>query len=326
MTIALGVSGHNGAMPARSPVRSPPDLPRWPGAAGVMARSSQENFPVASRLLPAALRAHLLAIYGFARLTDELGDELRGDRLAALDWLEADLDRAYAGMPTHPLMVRLSATLAARELPREPFVRLIEANRVDQRVSRYETFEQLLDYCALSANPVGELVLGVLGLATAERVALSDSICSGLQLAEHWQDVGEDLSRGRIYLPTQDMRRFGLAERDLGANHADSRVRELMALEVARARELLARGVPLLETLPVRAMLAVAGFISGGFAALEAITRADYDVLGAAPRASRPRRLLTFSGLALSELGEKWRQQRGSAGSRGASRVSDGSR
>ncbi len=136
-----------------------------------MARSRAENFPVASRLLPPELRSHLLAIYGFARLTDQLGDELAADRLAALDWLEGELDRAYAGTATHPLMVRLGETLASCPLPRAPFARLIEANRVDQRVSRYERFEDLLGYCALSANPVGELVLGVFGVATPERVA-----------------------------------------------------------------------------------------------------------------------------------------------------------
>jgi len=163
-----------------------------------MARAENENFPVASRLLARRTRSHLLAVYGFARLVDELGDSLAGDRLAALDWLERELDRAYRGEAEHPLLKRLQPTLRACSLPRGPFVRLIEANRVDQRVSRYETWEQLRRYCELSANPVGELVLGVFGQATPARVALSDSICTALQLAEHCQDVVEDRDRGRV--------------------------------------------------------------------------------------------------------------------------------
>jgi squalene synthase HpnC len=200
--------------------------------------------------------------------------------------------------------VRLLATVRVCKLPREPFARLIEANRFDQRVNRYESFDQLLAYCALSANPVGELVLGVLGLASTERVALSDCVCSALQLAEHWQDVGEDLRRGRIYLPAEDMRSFGVAERDLQAIRAGVGLRELMAFEVGRARELLTEGLPLLRTLHGRPMLAVAGFISGGHAALQAIEGADYEVLARTPSASRPRRVLAFSELLLAR---RWR-------------------
>jgi squalene synthase HpnC len=166
-----------------------------------MARAAGENFPVASLLLPRRARAHLLAIYGFARLTDELGDAAPGDRPAALDELEADLDRAFEGRAEHPLLVRLQRTVRECDLPRDPFARLIEANRVDQRVSRYETWEQLRAYCALSADPVGELVLRVLGAATPARIALSDSICTALQLTEHCQDVAEDQAAGRVYLP-----------------------------------------------------------------------------------------------------------------------------
>lgn len=250
-----------------------------------MARSRAENFPVASRLLPPELRSHLLAIYGFARLTDQLGDELAADRLAALDWLEGELDRAYAGTATHPLMVRLGETLASCPLPRAPFARLIEANRVDQRVSRYERFEDLLGYCALSANPVGELVLGVFGVATPERVAYSDSICSGLQIAEHLQDVAEDRDRGRIYLPAQDMRRFGVSEEELARPHASGRVRALIAFEVERARSLLVAGEPLLRTMRGRRKLSLAAFVSGGWAALDAIEDVRHDVLAGPPRA-----------------------------------------
>ena len=243
-----------------------------------MDRVSGENFPVASRLLGKRRRDHLLALYGFARLVDDIGDESAGDRREALDWLESELDRSFAGTARLELMRRLTPTLDACALPREPFLRLIEANRVDQRVSRYQTWAQLLDYCRLSANPIGELVLGVFGAATPQRVALSDSICTGLQLTEHWQDVAEDLARGRVYLPAEDLERFGCSTADLAAEHASDRLRRLIAFEAQRARELLDRGTPLIGTLRGRPRLAVAAFVGGGRAALAAVARADHDV------------------------------------------------
>jgi squalene synthase HpnC len=274
-----------------------------PDLEGIMARAGSENFPVASRLLPRAERAHLLAIYGFARLVDELGDVHAGDRVAALAWLEGELERAYEGRAEHPLLVRLEPTLRACRLRREPFLRLIEANRLDQRVSRYESFEQLLAYCDLSANPVGELVLETFGLATATRVALSDSICTALQLTEHWQDVAEDLARDRIYLPAEDMRRFGCTEEMLRAPSAPTPLRTLLAFEVSRARALLAAGTPLLATLRGRPRIAVAGFIGGGRAALDAIERARWDVLPGAPTATPLSRGLAI----LRTLAGAWR-------------------
>ena len=187
-----------------------------PAPETVMARARGENFPVASRLLRRREREALLAIYGFARLVDELGDRYEGDRLQALDWVEAELDRAFAGSATHPLLIALAPTLRWHALPREPFVRLIEANRLDQRVSRYRSWEELRGYCRLSADPVGELVLGGLRRrATPGRIGLSDSICTALQLTEHCQDVAEDLAEGRIYLPAEDLARFGVSEADL---------------------------------------------------------------------------------------------------------------
>lgn len=278
-----------GAVPRLGP---PPGIP---AAGAVMARAGGENFPVASRVLPRRFRSDLLAIYGFARLVDQLGDELAGDRAAALDWLRRELDRAYAGSAEHPLLRALTPTLAGRALPREPFMRLIEANRVDQRVHRYETWEQLLGYCELSANPVGELVLRVLGLATAERISLSNSICTGLQLTEHWQDLAEDLARGRVYLPAEDLERFGCEEQALHEEHAGPVLRGVLAAEVQRTRALFARGAPLLDELHGRPRLAVAAFLAGGLAALDAIERAGYDVLATAPRAGRRRRLLALA-------------------------------
>jgi squalene synthase HpnC len=172
-------------------------------------------------------------------------------------------------------------------LPREPFERLIRANRRDQIRQRYATFEALLDYCADSANPVGRLVLQVFGAATPDRVRLSDAVCSGLQIAEHCQDVSEDLARGRIYLPAEDLARFGCGEADLARAPASAPVRALLRFEVARARALLGRGAPLVASLAGRRRLAVAGFVAGGLAALDAIARCDFDVLSAAPRPRR---------------------------------------
>ena len=294
-------------------VADPP--PAGPAPAAVMARAQGENFPVASRLLPRRQRSHLLAIYGFARLVDELGDAAQGDRLAALDWIERDLGRAYAGRAEHPLMIALQRTLRECALPREPFARVIEANRTDQRVARYQSWEQLRGYCALSANPVGELVLRVFGKATPARIALSDSICTALQLIEHCQDVAEDFAAGRIYLPREELTRFGCDPEDplssrapaaagagasgaagvAGAREARDPLRAVVAFQVRRARGLLAEGAPLIDELRGRERLAVAGFIAGGAAALEAIERADYDVRRGPPRAPRPRLLAALA-------------------------------
>ncbi|HEX4244776.1 MAG TPA: squalene/phytoene synthase family protein, partial [Acidimicrobiales bacterium] len=161
---------------------SPPGTaPSIPGleAGAVLGQARSENFPVASVLLPKTVRSHLLAIYGFARLADDIGDEVEGDRLAQLDWLESELERAAAGTAAHPILVRLTPTLAQLDLPLDPFRALIEANRVDQRVTRYQTMDDLVGYCRLSAVPVGRLVLLVFGVSTPERVALSDEVCIG---------------------------------------------------------------------------------------------------------------------------------------------------
>lgn len=261
-------------------------------------RARSENFMVASLLLPGALRRDLMAVYGFARFVDDLGDDAAGDRSALLDAAEAELDRAFAGTADHPVFVALQPAIRAHRLPREPFGRLIEANRWDQRITRYATREELLAYCALSAEPVGHLVLLVAGEASRERMALSDRICTGLQLVEHWQDVGEDLGRGRIYLPAEDMDRFGVGEADLSGSTAGPALRYLLAHEGEWARGLLASGEPLAALLPGRLGLAVAGYVGGGYAALGAIRRAGYDVLRAAPRASRWGRLAAVQAVA----------------------------
>jgi squalene synthase HpnC len=240
-----------------------------------MARAATENFPVASRLLPGSLRRHLLAIYGFARLVDQLGDDEPADRLGALDWLEQELDRAFAGTASHPIMVALAATIRAYGLSREPFERLIEANRVDQRVQSYETWQQLLGYCHLSADPVGELVLSVFGAATPERVAQSDAICTALQLTEHWQDVREDLARARVYVPLEDLARYGCTIDDLAAPVASERLRLVLAVCAGRTARLFRAGEPLVASLHGWQRLAIAA--------------AGYEVLALSPRPSRRR-------------------------------------
>jgi squalene synthase HpnC len=295
-----------------------------PSARAVMERAGGENFPVAMRVLARAHRRRLLAVYGFARLADELGDELAGDRLAALDWLEGELERAYAGSARHPLLLPLQATLAECTLPRQAFVRLIDANRLDQRSQRYESWEQLQAYCSLSANPIGELVLGVFELATPERIELSDRVCTALQLVEHIQDLGEDVRRGRYYLPARDLARFDCSHEQLarlcsqGAHDLDlkgvpavssapaadfacqpDRLRAAIAFEAARARDLLRDGLALVASVHGRPKLALAGFLGGGEAALEALERADFDVLDGVARPTARRRVrLVLSVLA----------------------------
>jgi squalene synthase HpnC len=262
--------------------------PAAPDAAAVMAQAAHENFPVASRLLPRAERADLLAVYGFARLVDDIGDEAAvGDRVALLDWVDEELELVYAGTPRHRLMRTLARTVHARGIPREPLSRLVAANRQDQVVSRYRDLGELLAYCHLSADPVGELVLYVFGRATPARIALSDRICSALQIVEHLQDVAEDRARGRVYLPQADLARFGCPESDLDAGRASEAFRAVMAYETAQARRLLREGAPLARVLPARAGFAVAAFVAGGRAALDALERAGFDVLAARPRPTK---------------------------------------
>ncbi|MDQ3893573.1 MAG: squalene synthase HpnC [Actinomycetota bacterium] len=268
------------------------ERPLAPSSHAVLAKAGRENFPVALLVLSRSTRRHLLAVYGFARLVDDAGDEALGSREALLDAIDGDLDRVYRGEPHHPLMQRLAETVRELKLPREPFERLIEANRQDQRISRYETYDELAGYCELSANPVGRLVLHVFGAATRERVAWSDSVCTGLQLAEHWQDVGEDFRRGRVYLPQDDLRRFAVTEADLGRRRATPALRRLMEFEVERARHLLADGRPLVASLSGQARLAVAAYVGGGLAALAAVEHAGYEVLGGPPRARTPAKAL----------------------------------
>jgi len=255
-------------------------------ASSVAARARTENFPVASLLFPRAYRPHLRAIYGFARLVDILGDEYEGDRLEALEELEAELARCYEGDPTWEVMRELQPTIRTCSLPREPFLRLIEANRIDQRTSDYATWADLKHYCVHSADPVGRLVLGVLGRAEPDLVALSDDVCTGLQLVNFLQDVPRDLALGRVYLPADDRARFGVTELE----RPSPELRALLEFEADRARGLLASGDELGRRLGGgRVGRAVALFARGGLAALEALERADWDIFNGRPRPSRTR-------------------------------------
>ncbi|MFI9798852.1 squalene synthase HpnC [Streptomyces viridochromogenes] len=276
-------------------------------------KAAAENFPVAPFFLPRAWRTDLMAVYGFARLVDDIGDgdlapggadaRLLGvsgadadDRLVLLDAFEADLRRVFDGTPRHPLLRRLQPTVRRRSLSPEPFLGLIAANRQDQLVGRYETYDDLLAYCELSANPVGRLVLAVTGTATPERIRRSDAVCTALQIVEHLQDVAEDLGRDRIYLPAEDMKRFHVGENDLAAKTAGASVRALVAYEAERARNLLNEGTPLVGSVHGRLKLLLAGFVAGGRAAVEAIAAAEYDVLTGPPKAGKLRLLREVGG------------------------------
>jgi squalene synthase HpnC len=254
--------------------------------AEVAAHARTENFPIASFLFPRALRPHLRAVYGFARLVDILGDDFEGDRLAALDELERQLDACYHGTPTWPVMRLLQPTIREHGLQREPFARLIEANRIDQRVAEYETWEDVKWYCTHSADPVGRLVLGLLhGLDERELVQASDDVCTGLQLVNFLQDVPRDLALGRVYLPAEDRRRFGVADLD----RPNEPLRELLRFEAGRARGLLGAGETLRRRLGGRTGRAVGLFARGGLAALEALESAGWDVFTRRPGPSRAR-------------------------------------
>ena len=264
--------------------------------ASVSKRARGENFPVASLAFPRDLRPHIRALYAYARLVDILGDELEGGpeaRLAALDELEQEVEAAYRGVATWPVLVEVQPTIREFDLPREPFLRLIEANRMDQRISEYESWNDVKQYCVHSADPCGRLVLGVLRrLCDAEAVALSDDVCTGLQLVNFLQDVPRDLALGRVYLPAEDRRRFEVTE--LG--RPNQPLRRLLEFEAERACRLLASGDVLGRRLGGRTGRAVAAFSRGGLAAIDALERADFDVFSGRPKPSRARLARTAIG------------------------------
>jgi squalene synthase HpnC len=247
-----------------------------------------ENFPVALRLLPRRLRTDLIAVYDVARVIDDLGDVAEGDRTALLEEFRTDLTAVWeSGQPDHPVLQRLVPTVRAHGLEQEPFDRLVRANLLDQRVHRYVTYAQLRDYCTLSADPVGRIVLALFGVSGPAVTELSDRVCTALQLIEHWQDVAEDRRAGRVYLPQEDLTAFGVREAELDVAVASPALRRLMIFQIVRAAELLDSGAPLVGLLTGRARLAVAGYVAGGRAALDALRRVNGDVLSGPPRPRR---------------------------------------
>jgi squalene synthase HpnC len=290
-----------------------PQSYRIPGAAPTLAEarlycrrlaeSHYENFHVATWFMPAALRPHFHAIYAYCRISDDLGDEV-GDTAQSLALLEIwgrELDACYEGRVRHPVFVALAETIRARSIPKEPFADLLRAFRQDQAVTRYATKRDLLDYCRYSANPVGRLVLHACGEVDEERFRLSDATCTALQLANFWQDVRRDYAKGRVYLPQDDMRSFGVSEETIARGPATPEFRALLRHEVAFARGLFGEGLALAGMVRHDLALDLELFSRGGLGILRAIERQDYDVLSRRPTLSRGAKL----GLALRALGGK---------------------
>jgi squalene synthase HpnC len=278
-------------------VETPEAAARW---CERYARRQHENFTVVSWFLPKRLRASMFTVYAFCRFTDDLGDEAADDRLALLDEWQAESDRAFAhdGTARHPISIALGEV--AQEAPLDPssFHCLIEANRMDQRQSRYPTFHDLLDYCDHSANPVGQMVLALFGYTDAERLALSNATCTALQLANHWQDVARDYRAGRVYLPLEDLQRFGVEEAQIPDKRCDESFRTLMQFEVDRTEAFFRQGEALINMVEPELRLDLQLFTDGGRSVLRAIERQDYDVLRRRPTVSTTRK----SWLALRAL------------------------
>ncbi|HEV8524717.1 MAG TPA: squalene synthase HpnC [Terriglobales bacterium] len=269
-----------------------------------LAGSHYENFHVATLFLPARLRQHFYNVYSYCRISDDLGDEVGEPHqaLALLDAWEAELEACFAGSPRHPVFVALRETVRACDIPKQPFADLLKAFRQDQTVSRYETFEELLGYCRYSANPVGHLVLCVCGYRDAERQLLSDYTCIALQLANFWQDVTVDFAKGRVYLPLEDMRRFGASVEDIRLRRFTPEFRELMELEVTRARQWFDRGLPLVGMVDRELAVDIELFTRGGQEILSAIERQGYNVLERRPVISKMRKLGLLLGAATRRL------------------------
>jgi squalene synthase HpnC len=269
-----------------------------------LARSHYENFSVASWFLPARLRQHFFNVYAYCRISDDLGDEVGNPAasLLLLDQWQRELDACYAGSPRHPVFVALAETVRKFEIPQHEFSDLLVAFRQDQTITRYQTFDDLLGYCRNSANPVGHLVLYLCGYRDAERQKLSDYTCTALQLANFWQDVSVDYAKGRIYLPLESLRRFGVSEEDLTANRNTSSFCEMMRFEVARAREWFERGLPLVGKVDKELAIDLELFTRGGQEILKAIEKQGYAILGRRPSISKSRKLALVARAALGKL------------------------
>jgi squalene synthase HpnC len=269
-----------------------------------LARSHYENFSVASWFLPARLRQHFFNVYAYCRISDDLGDEV-GNPAASLELLdqwETELNACYTGNPRHPVFVALAETVQKFEIPQHEFSDLLAAFRQDQRITRYETFDDLLGYCRNSANPVGHLVLYLCGYRDPERQHLSDFTCTALQLANFWQDVTPDYEIGRIYLPLEDLRRFRVSEDDIAARRNTAEFCDLMDFEVDRARDWFQRGLPLVKQVDKELAIDLELFSRGGQEILNAIEAQGFNVLGHRPAISKPRKLALVARAALGKL------------------------
>jgi squalene synthase HpnC len=245
-----------------------------------LARTHYENFTVATWLLPGRLRQHVANVYAYCRWADDLGDEAGqpAQRLALLKWWEQELRDCYAGQVRHPVFVALRETIDRFQIPIQPLLDLLVAFRQDQSVTSYETREQLLDYCRYSANPVGRLVLYLGECCDPQRAALSDSVCTGLQLANFCQDVARDWDIGRVYLPRAECARFKYDEAMFARREASDAFRRLLEFQVVEAEGCLRRGAPLVPMMPRSLRLAVALFVEGGLGILQEIRRQGFDV------------------------------------------------
>lgn len=258
-----------------------------------LARSHYENFSVASWFLPKRLRQDFYNVYAYCRISDDLGDEVCNPQqsLMLLDQWESELNACYEGSPKHPVAVALAETVRKFDIPRQEFADLLTAFRQDQTITRFQTFEDVLAYCRYSANPVGHLVLYLCGYRDSERQKLSDFTCTALQLANFWQDVAVDYEKDRIYIPLENLKRFGVSESDIASRRATPQFIELMRFEVERAREWFERGLPLIKQVDPSLALDLELFSRGGQEILNAIERQGFDVLRSRPVISRPRKL-----------------------------------
>jgi squalene synthase HpnC len=270
-----------------SPVGSPEHIAEAFTHCEHLARTHYENFSVGTRLIPRELRKHFYSVYAFCRGVDDLGDEATGDRFTMLDEWERQLHQCYDGAPEHPFFVALQQTIRQFDIPRKPFLKLVEANRRDQRVLKHPDYEELLEYCDHSANPVGHLVLYIFGHREPELHKLSDSTCTALQLANFWQDVQRDFEIGRVYLPADDMARFGVTEEMIATRTATPEFKALMRFEIDRTRKLFIDGFELVNRVNGMAKVDIALFTGGGLTVLRAIEQLDYDVLTKRPEVSK---------------------------------------
>ncbi len=283
--------------------RTPPSLEEARAYCRRLADSHYENFHVASWFLPRKLRPHFHSIYTYCRISDDLGDEVGNPEqsLALLDLWQGELDACYRGETRHPVFVALAETIRACDIPKQPFADLLTAFRQDQTVTRFAAMRDVLDYSRYSANPVGRLVLYACGYRDPELCQLSDFTCTGLQLANFWQDVTRDYGKGRIYLPLEDMERHGVREEEIAAGAATPRFRELLHFEVDYTRQMLRQGMPLISLVDRELALDLDLFSRGGLEILSAIERQNYDVLSSRPVVSKRRKL----GLLLRALSSK---------------------